>query len=183
MLKSNVLEVSGILAVWAVMLGMHHWQVGPVTLTGVILLSCLIKTLLFGVENVRQLVHAARSNLPYHRFLLLMLINMGEIILSFGLDYHALHLVHPDSFGAPDLAPFEPATIFEFVYYSSLNFTFFGYGDMTPQTVPAKLLTMTEVILSFTTVLFLLSDFVSLRESIRTPEGQQSRRDEGERHT
>ena len=56
--------------------------------------------------------------------------------------------------------------MFEFFYYSALNFMFFGYGDITPQTVPAKLLTLTEITLAFVTVIFLLSDFISLKESI-----------------
>jgi hypothetical protein len=32
--------------------------------------------------------------------------------------------------------------------------------------VPAKLLTLTEITLAFVTVIFLLSDFISLKESI-----------------
>ncbi len=46
---------------------------------------------------------------------------------------------------------------------------FFGYGDVTPQTVVAKALTLTEITLAFVTVIFLLSDFISLKESIRRP--------------
>jgi hypothetical protein len=48
-----------------------------------------------------------------------------------------------------------------------LNFSFFGFGDVTPLTVPAKLVTMMEVLLAFFTVIFLLSDFVSLKDSLR----------------
>jgi hypothetical protein len=55
------------------------------------------------------------------------------------------------------------------VYFSTLNFTFFGYGDVTPQTIPAKLITMSEVLLAFVTVIFLLSDFISLKESLGKP--------------
>ena len=38
---------------------------------------------------------------------------------------------------------------------------------MTPQTIPAKLITMMEVLLAFFTVIFLLSNFVSLKDSLR----------------
>ncbi len=41
-----------------------------------------------------------------------------------------------------------------------------GYGDIIPQTIPAKFLTMTEILVAFTTVIFLLSDFISLKESV-----------------
>lgn len=44
---------------------------------------------------------------------------------------------------------------------------FFGYGDITPQSIPAKLLVLTEITLAFVTVIFLLSDFISLKESLR----------------
>jgi hypothetical protein len=36
-----------------------------------------------------------------------------------------------------------------------------------PQTVPAKLVTLMEVVLAFFTVIFLLSDFISLKDSLR----------------
>mgnify|MGYP002778382240 CR=1 FL=1 len=52
-------------------------------------------------------------------------------------------------------------------YFSVLNFSFFGYGDITPQTIPAKLATLTEIVLAFLTVIFILSDFISLKDSLR----------------
>ena len=98
--------------------------------------------------------------------MVLMLVNMSQIITSFGLDYHCLHTVNAESFSGIQSALTQPELVFEYLYFSVLNFTFFGYGDITPQTVPAKLLTMTEILLAFVTVIFLLSDFISLRESL-----------------
>jgi hypothetical protein len=99
----------------------------------------------------------------------LMLVNMFQIILSFGLDYYCLLSVDPRSFSV-DEALTGPKLVFECVYFSTLNFTFFGYGDITPQTVAAKLLAMTEITLAFLTVIFLLSDFISLKESLQRRE-------------
>ena len=62
--------------------------------------------------------------------------------------------------------------IFECFFFSVLNFSFFGFGDVTPQTIPAKVVTMMEVILAFFTVIFLLSDFISLKDSIRAEKKQ-----------
>jgi hypothetical protein len=56
---------------------------------------------------------------------------------------------------------------FDCCFYSVLNFSFFGFGDIMPQTVPAKLVTLMEVVLAFFTVIFLLSDFISLKDSLR----------------
>ncbi len=109
---------------------------------------------------------ATQMNLAYHKFMSMMLINMIQINLSFSLDYDCLLSVDTRSFSIhPELAGAERA--FECLYFSTLNFTFFGYGDITPQTVPAKLVTMTEISLAFLTVIFLRSDFISLKESLR----------------
>ncbi len=138
----------------------------PFWLLALILTGAWAKSAFFGGENLQQLWKASTENMAYHRFMLLMLVNMSQIMLSFGLDYHSLHCLNPKSFSSilPELNRAE--LVFEFFYFSVLNFTFFGYGDITPQTIPAKLLTMTEVILAFVTVIFLLSDFISLKESI-----------------
>ncbi len=127
---------------------------------------CWAKTTFFIAEEMIQLRDATRINLPYHKFMHMMLVNMFQIILSFGLDYYCLLSIDAQSFSvATHLRGAE--LVFECVYFSTLNFTFFGYGDITPQNVPAKLLAMTEIALAFLTVIFLLSDFISLKESLR----------------
>jgi hypothetical protein len=61
-----------------------------------------------------------------------------------------------------------PAGVFfDCFFYSVLNFSFFGFGEILPQTIPAKIVTLLEVILAFFTVIFLLSDFISLKDSLR----------------
>ncbi len=137
-----------------------HW------LAGFVVVVAWCKTAFFGTENLQELWQASLRNLAYHRFMLLMLINMSQIITSFALDYHCLQLLDGRSFGSIDASLSSAGLLFECFYYSVLNFSFFGYGDVTPQTIPAKLLTMTEIILAFVTVIFLLSDFISLKESL-----------------
>ena len=48
-----------------------------------------------------------------------------------------------------------------------LNFSFFGYGDITPHHVSSKFVMLLEVVTAFSTVIFLLSDFISMKEAIR----------------
>ncbi len=167
LVRRNLLEFLALGILWWLLLCVILSDtVGPSLLITAILLTSLSKACYFGIENMQQLWQASRENLPYYRYMLLMLMNMSQIATSFALDYHCLHRVNPASFGsvAADLAPAE--VVFEFFYFSVLNFTFFGYGDVTPQTVPAKLMTMTEIVLAFVTVIFLLSDFISLKESL-----------------
>lgn len=164
----NAAEYLVIIAVWIVSQVMIQQEFVPVTwLKSMVILATWAKTMFFGMENLQQLWQASRDNLAYHRFMILMLVNMSQIMLSFGLDYHCLHCIDPESFGSINPAESMPAMVFDFFYFSVLNFTFFGYGDITPQTVSAKVLTMTEIVLAFVTVIFMLSDFISLKESIR----------------
>jgi hypothetical protein len=124
------------------------------------------KTLFFLGENLHQLLVATTRNALYHRFMGLMLVNMTQIALSFGLDFWCLHSAMPTSFtGIPEgLQGAE--LIFEHCYFSFLNITYFGYGEVMPFTVQAKLVTMMELLIAFFTVIFLLSDFISLKEAI-----------------
>jgi Ion channel len=168
-LLRNLIEFAAILLIWAAMLYVIPMMPGPAVATALVLLVALAKTTFFGLENLRQLYEASQRNTAYHRFMLIMLVNMSQIILSFALDDHCLFQINPAAFSMPEQELTPAGTVFEFVYYSTLNFTFFGYGDMTPQTIPAKFLTMTEILLAFITVIFLLSDFISLKESLRPP--------------
>jgi hypothetical protein len=166
----NLVEFALLFAVWAGALeAVTHGWASANWLLAFILIVAAAKTAFFGVENIGQLRRAADENMAYHQFLMLMLMNVWQVITSFALDYHLLYLLNKESFAEinAQLAPAE--LVFEFFYYSALNFMFFGYGDITPQTIPAKLLTLTEITLAFVTVIFLLSDFISLKESLRRP--------------
>jgi hypothetical protein len=169
----NLLEFALIFALWGVGYEMvvRQW-LSPAALTAAVLALAAAKTLFFGAENIGQLRLASKQNWPYHKFLLLMLMNAWQIITSFGLDYHLLHTLNRESFHEIKPALESASLVFEFLYYSALNFMFFGYGDITPQTIPAKVLTLTEITLAFVTVIFLLSDFISLKESLRNPPGE-----------
>ncbi len=169
----NAAEYLAIVAIWLFCQALIQsaWLSANWLIT-VVLMAAWAKTLFFGMENLQQLRQASRDNLAYHRFMILMLVNMSQIMLSFGLDYHCLHCIDSASFGSINPAETMPEMVFDFFYFSVLNFTFFGYGDITPQTISAKLLTMTEIVLAFVTVIFILSDFISLKESIR-PVGER----------
>jgi Ion channel len=175
----NFAEYALIAAVWMIVQALiAKSPLASGVLIAIVILLSFSKTAFFGLENLQQLLRASRDNLAYHRFLMLMLINMSQITLSFGLDYHCLHSIDAASFSSIDPTETMPEQIFDFTYFSILNFTFFGYGDITPQTIPAKLMTITEIVLAFVTVIFLLSDFISMKESIRSgPESSPGQRE------
>jgi hypothetical protein len=163
----NLVEFAVLFLLWgAIQLLISTGWLGARWMTAVVVLIAWGKTAFFGMENLQELWEASLKNVAYYRFMLVMLVNMLQIITSFGLDFHCLHRINASSFGSIDATMTQPELMFEYLYFSVLNFTFFGYGDVTPQSIPAKLLTMTEILLAFITVIFLLSDFISLKESL-----------------
>ncbi len=91
---------------------------------------------------------------------------MTQMIMSFAFDFHLLYLQNIQCFTGVSETVSGGEALFDFFYLSTLNFSFFGYSDILPQTVPAKMINLTEIVLAFVTVIFLLSDFMSLKESI-----------------
>ncbi|MFO1063739.1 MAG: ion channel [Pirellulales bacterium] len=147
-----------------------HQRMGAAWTTGLIWAVVVIaaaKTAYYFAETLWHLVRAAASDLAYHRFLMLMAYNMAEVTVSFAIDFYCLQVLDFGSFTgiAPKLSGAELA--FECFYFSVLNFSFFGYGDITPAHIPAKIVMLMEVITAFSTVIFLISDFVSMKESMR----------------
>lgn len=164
----NLLEYAALLllAYLCRLLSAQGWLTGlsfELTIVGL----AWLKTGWFVLENSRQLIRATAQNLPYHRFLGLMAVNMSQISLSFALDFYCLQRANPASFASLDAGLSRLELAFDCAYFSVLNFSYFGYGDITPQTIPAKLVTLTEVTLGFLTLIFILSDFISLKDSLR----------------
>jgi hypothetical protein len=125
-----------------------------------------IKTLYYYFENLRHLQDATTADLAYHKFVVLLAYNMAQITVSYALDFYCLVRIDRSSLSIePEIAGFE--LLFECFYFSVLNFSFFGYGDIIPHHIPAKIVMLLQVTTAFATVIFLLSDFVSMKEGMR----------------
>lgn len=135
-------------------------------LTFVIIIWASFKMLYYLFESLWCLHRASLIDQPYHRFLVLMAYNMFEATLSFAADFFSLEQIQPDSLSGIVSSKNTTEIAFDCIFFSLLNFSFFGFGDVTPATVPAKLIVMMEVVCGFVTVIFLLSDFVSIKQSI-----------------
>jgi len=136
-------------------------------LTWLVVVVAFAKTIYYFAESLWHLLQAAACDLRYHRFLTVMGYNMAEVTISFAIDFYCLHRLDPGSFSGilPDLVG--PELFFQCFYFSVLNFSFFGYGDIIPAHIPSKIVMLLEVITAFTTVIFLISDFVSMKDSVR----------------
>ncbi len=164
-------QLAEVVAIGLLAAGVHRaWSSGAVGPRAACLLVAAIavaKAAYFLLENLQHILLATAHEIPYHRFLGLMGVNMAQITLSFALDFWLLEVAEPGSFSGfpPGVSP--GAAFFDCCFYSVLNFSFFGFGDILPQTPPAKIVTLLEVVLAFFTVIFLLSDFISLKDSLR----------------
>ncbi len=164
----NIAEYAAIVGWWGALLWLHARGVAGVgSLSGIVMAGAIVKAALFGGENIRQLRGAARSDMAHHRFLIVMGVNVSQMILAFALDFHVLQRVNAQSFSGIASDAGQAEMLFDFVYLSTLNFSFFGYSDLVPQTVPARVVNLAEIMLAFVTVIFILSDFISLKESLR----------------
>jgi hypothetical protein len=163
----NILEYAAIIFLGElIMIFEEHQILSKTMIFLLIVVICWVKTAWFSLETSHQLVSATRKNMPYHRFLYIMGINMTQIVLSFAIDFYVLIRLDVNSFNGINPAFTQPELLFECLYFSILNFSFFGYGDITPNMVPSKIVTVTEIVLAFSTVIFILSDFITLKESI-----------------
>ncbi|MEX0670144.1 MAG: ion channel [Pirellulales bacterium] len=147
------------------------WRSGlisPSAICWLVAVLALAKTAYFFAENLQHILLTTSHEIPYHKFLALMGVNMAQITASFALDFFLLEAAKIESFSGFGAGLGEPRILFDCLFYSVLNFTFFGFGDITPQSIPAKLVTLMEVTLAFFTVIFLLSDFISLKDSLRS---------------
>jgi hypothetical protein len=107
-----------------------------------------------------------------------MLINVAVLIISFAVDFLCLYEISPSNFeGLPDNLTFGEL-FFEFIYFSMLGFNNLGFYDVIPKSLASKALVIMEIISYFSTIIFVLSDFISLKESIVA---MKEREDQGEK--
>jgi hypothetical protein len=166
LVKSALLLASGAIIWWSA----TRSGLAPGWQATVVVGACLAKTAFFVAENLRHLALASARDMAYHRFLMVMAICMSQMIISFALDYFCLYRVGVTHFSGVAEGLNTAEQLFEFFYFSTLNFSFFGFGDLTPATIPAKIITLLEVALSFLTLIFILSDFLGMKESLQAKE-------------
>lgn len=163
----ELLETAIFVAVWALLHALHRaGVVSPGVLTWVAAAWALVKFSYFLIENGTHIIRATSANVPYYRFLLFMAYNIGQMALSFALDFHVLYTLTPGSMNGVPKEMAGAELLFEFFFYSVLNFSFFGFGEVTPATPPLKFVTLLEVVLALLMVIFILGDFISIKESM-----------------
>lgn len=141
-------------------------DVNPLVSTLVLMILSFSKTFYFVWVGYQKIIDVTIKDAPFHKFIIFASMNILVFILSFTFDFFGLYLIDPSNYDGMPLNFSKPRILFEFLFFSLQQFTFFGYGSLLPSSILAKILSMLELTISFLTVLFILSDFNSLKESL-----------------
>ncbi len=154
--------------------------VNPALNTFFIISISVFKTGFFIQQSLRKIGEVVNKNVAYFRFLIFMTTNILIIIISFSIDYFCLYQVDHSHFDGLPVSADHFRLLFEFVYLSMLGFNNLGFYDVVPVSIASKSLIMMEILLYYFSIILILSDFISLRDSIieerirkQSGEGQQ----------
>jgi hypothetical protein len=131
-----------------------------------VVIFSIIKSGFFVWMGFRKIIFFSKMNISYYNFLAFIGISISLIVISFAVDYVCLFQIDASSFTGIDasLAWYERA--FKFYFFSVLVFSNVGIATVVPNGIASEFLMMIEAILSFITIILVLSDFISLKESI-----------------
>lgn len=147
----------------------------PLAVELLVVLLALGKSVVVVWANLTRVHQVTVEHLPFHRYLAFLVLSLSLLIFSFGLDTYLLQRLVPGSYAGFNPRFTELELLFESYYFSFLNLTIYGVVEIIPKSIAAKTLLIFEEALVFLTLVYVLSDFVSLRDSIRS-----SYRDEGQ---
>ena len=131
-----------------------------------IFVCCLIKTSVILYRSFKRIVGISHEDVPYHRFLLFVAANIILVVFSFSIDYFCVFELDNGTFSGLENTSNDLERFFKLFYLSLLLFTNMGVANVVPLTIPAETLVMFEAIVSFITLIFILSDYVTLRDSL-----------------
>lgn len=173
-----LLEYTVIILLGLVFVYLDEAEFSGTAIKFVILISAGFKSVYFFAKGLRKITELSSSDLEYYEFLVFMAVNIGVIIVSFGLDYFCLYRVDQGSFsGLPQDMDWR-LSLFKFFYFSLMIFTNIGIVKMIPETTEAEILVILEALISFVTIIFVLSDFLSLKESLFSAFSERKKRGE-----
>lgn len=165
--KDIILKYVAIIALGAIIFNLDDREIlDPLVNTYFLFVIAFGKNLFFIFQSLKKITHVVNKNVAYFRFLIFMSINILTIIFSFAVDFFCLYQIDHSHFQGlpPDLNEME--LLFEFFYLSMLGFNNLGFYDVIPSSLAAKTIVMGEIMIYYFTIILILSDFVSLRDSI-----------------
>jgi hypothetical protein len=134
--------------------------------TLLVILIASSKTTFFVVQSLRKIGEVIDKNVAYFKFLLFMSVNIFVIIVSYAIDFFSLYTINHHHFSGLQENTSNFRLMFEFLYLSMLGFNNLGFYDVVPIGFSAKILVMMEIVIYYFAIVLILSDFISLKDSI-----------------
>ena len=129
-----------------------------------VLLLAIVKIVFFIFFTFRQMEMVISSSSFIGEILFTFGLLVMLISFSFATDFSCLSEFDKHSFegvsNEENLSFW--SRLFDYFYLSVITFTSLGYGDIVPFSIPAKLLVMMEVIMSFILVIFGISNIKTI---------------------
>jgi hypothetical protein len=164
--KETIILFLAILMLGIFMYFVEQTNIDKLILYAFIFLVAIAKLFYFIRSNYTKLVRFSKINISYFGFLLFVAVNILLMVFSFGIDYFSIFIIDHNSFSGVEDATTIPQQLFKFFYLSFLLFTNMGVANVVPATTPAEFMVMFEAIISFITIIFVLSDFANLKASL-----------------
>ncbi|MFX0200082.1 MAG: potassium channel family protein [Candidatus Hodarchaeota archaeon] len=94
--------------------------------------------------------------MPFHKLHIWHIVQHGATLVgSFAVIYYSLDRIIPEAFQSN-------LTVLDSIYFSLMTFTTVGYGDISPMSFSAKLVSVIEICFSFVFVIIFLSVFIQI---------------------
>ena len=147
----------------------EYWAVkvndSIVFIYSIIIICMVLKITYMVTQSFKSIIGIVRKGTAYHIYLIYIAINAILLVSSFASDYFTLQLALPESFEGVETIKNEFEIFFKMFYLSLLLFTNLGVADIGPRNTLSEILVMCEGIVAFVSLIFMLSDYTTLRET------------------
>ncbi|EPG66804.1 ion transporter [Leptospira wolffii] len=165
-IAKTLIEYSVVILLGLCIVYLDESEFSGIDIKNIILVCAGFKSVYFFRKGFRKIAELTLRDVEYYEFLLFIAFNIGVIIVSFGVDYFCLYRADPKSFSGLEEGMGAGALAFKFFYFSLMIFTNIGIVKVIPESTEAEILLILEAAISFITIIFVLSDFLSLKESL-----------------
>lgn len=132
----------------------------------VVLCVSMLKSILFFRLLFRRISATAEAELGMRNALAFIVTNLALFLLSYAFDFLSLYQVNELSFRGVPLGDGLFSRAIAFLYFSVVTFSTAGFGDIAPATNTARLLTSTELLLSYGLTVLVIANFTGLRRAL-----------------
>ena len=114
-------------------------------------------------HTFKKMSELVGDNHSFNHILLLLSAVIALIVISFAFDYHCLSQIYHNAFSGVNYSASIYSRLANFLYFSIVTFTTVGYGDIVPNLLIVKFITILEMISSFVVIVFVISKYIKTK--------------------